>query len=320
MAKELNVKVGLVPASRNGVTIGIPLFNEELFIEAAIRSAAPQCETLLVADNCSTDRSAEICESLAMEFPNLVFVRHDSNLGAANNFNYVMEKAVSPYFMWLGAHDLLPSNYVKCLRRALDSDTAASLAFGSVQHINRLGNEVSRYDYSFASLLSDDEPSNRFHAIIKYLFDCSLIHGLFLTKDIKEVWQDMRFLGGDHVLLANTALAGKLLYVPETHLLRRDVHLSPALGAQLERITGTKQQKQMVWPMQEMQKAQYARAIQVSKRLGRRAVFFRFGTYFWLVSRFGPFSGGMSRHLIETITYQTSRGIRAFRRQLEKRL
>ena len=320
MAENSNVNSGSEPEFWKGVTIGIPLYNEELFIEAAIRSAAPQCETLLVADNCSTDRSAQICESLAREYPNLVFIRHDSNQGAASNFKFVMEKAVTPYFMWLGAHDLLPPDYVRCLRRALDLESGAALAFGAVRHIDRLGNEVSRYDYSFASVLADDEPANRFQAIIKYLLDCSLVHGLFRTHHLRTVCKDMSFLGGDHVLLANAALAGKFLYVPETHLLRRDVHISHTLDAQLQRITGTEQLKRSNLSLQEMQRAQYAQAIRVSMQLGRGAAFFRLSTYFWLVSRFGPFGKGGIRRMIETVTYQVSRGIRVFRRHMEKGL
>ena len=317
MVEGINLKAVLLPEFWQGVTIGIPLFNEEPFITAAIRSAAPQCETLLVADNCSTDRSAHICESLALDFPNLVFVRHDRNLGAARNFKFVLEKAATPYFMWLGAHDLLPASYVQCLRKALDTVPDAALAFGAVSHIDRLGNEVSRHNYSFAGLLADDEPTRRFQAIIKYLVDCSLIHGLFRTDKLRAAWRDAHYLGGDHVLLANAALAGKLLYVPETHLLRRAAHTSYSPDAQLERITGVKQRRSAHLSMQEMQQAQYAQAIQLSRQLGRSAPWFRLSTYLWLVSRFGPFGKGV-RGPIESLIYQVSRVVRVLRRQMAK--
>ncbi|MBT8120914.1 MAG: glycosyltransferase, partial [Gammaproteobacteria bacterium] len=40
---------------KNGLTIGIPVYNEKDRIERAIRSAAPQCEKLIVSDNASSD-------------------------------------------------------------------------------------------------------------------------------------------------------------------------------------------------------------------------------------------------------------------------
>lgn len=301
-----------------GVTIGIPLYNEELFIEAAIRSAAPQCETLIVADNCSTDQSAQICEALRQEYPNLLFVRHDINLGAANNFKYVLEKSVTPYFMWLGAHDMLPPNYVQTLRRSLDSDQSAALAFGAVTHIDRSGCEVSKYEYTYASSLADDSPAIRFKAIIRYLLDCSLIHGLFRIRHLKEGWRDFSFLGVDHVLLANVVITGKYLYVPEIRLLRRDVHVSASKSAQLERITGTKLQQRVSLTMTEMQRAQYKQAVQLSCQMGRKAAFFRFSIYFWLVSRFGPIRQVTGLRLLEVVIYQLSSGVRLFHRVMAR--
>ena len=44
------------------VTILIPAYNEEKHIEQAILSAIHQAEYVIVSDNCSTDKTPEICK------------------------------------------------------------------------------------------------------------------------------------------------------------------------------------------------------------------------------------------------------------------
>lgn len=232
---------GLTGSQTNGVTIGIPLYNEEEFIEAAIHSAAVQCEVLLVSDNCSSDKSESICRRLAEIYPNLRYVRHASNMGAAKNFEYVMKSVKTEYFMWLGAHDYISTDYVDKLRQKVKCDPEGIMAYGRPRHINKKSEETFVYDYFYSDQLIDDKSHVRLMAIIKYLNDCSLIHGIFVTEKIKSLWEDFNYLASDHVFLAKAALAGKLFYEPTVSLYRRSVHLNDSPSNQLQRITGANQ-------------------------------------------------------------------------------
>lgn len=104
----------------NGLTIGIPVYNEEKLIERAIRSAAPQCEYLVVADNSSTDGTQDVCERLRQEFPNMVYVRHERNLGARENWNFIIKSATTRFLMFLGSHDYIDSDYVRVVIGVFD--------------------------------------------------------------------------------------------------------------------------------------------------------------------------------------------------------
>lgn len=302
----------------SGITIGIPVYNEELFIEATIRSAAPQCEVLLIANNCSMDNSARVVERLTREYRNIVFHRHESNRGATRNFEFILNEAKTPYFMWLGAHDLIPPNYVRCLKELLDKDLSASLAFGGVIHIDGIGKEVSKYQYDFSGQLAHSQPSDRLLAIIKYLHDCSLIHGLFRTSNLKAAWEDLQYLKGDHVLLARAILGGKFLYAPETSLLRRVVRHTVSDAVQLERITGAKQKDRERLLPTEMQCAQYELAVQESRHMVSGAFAFRTSAWFWLVSRFGPFSKRKAGRIIEKVIHDFCRGMSICRRAVAR--
>lgn len=301
--------------SGHGITIGIPLYNEELFIEQSVRSAAPQCEILMIVDNCSTDHSANICQALAKEYPNLVYIRRTRNQGAFNNFKFVMSEAATPYFMWLGAHDVIPPNYVKLLKEALENDSTAMLAYSAVTHIDRYGKTISHYAYPFSSQLANEDPKKRFHAITKRLTDCSLIHGIFRTPALKEAWLHVPYRGGDHVLLAKAAILGKFLYIPSISLLRRDVHLFDSTAKQLERITGLKPQQSSA-SYQDMQRALHALAVNEFGYSKWRSALFCFNIRYWLIVRHGPFSEHWVTNLLEMLIFQAGRPVRVCFRKL----
>jgi glycosyltransferase involved in cell wall biosynthesis len=307
--------IGKTELWRSGVTIAIPVYNEEQFVEAAIRSAVSQCETLLISDNDSTDSSADICKKLSSEFDNIIFVSHAQNLGAVKNFEFLLQSAKTPFFMWLGAHDLIPNDYVRKLRERLDADTSSVLAYGAAHHIDRSGNMVTDYEYTQATTFSADEASTRLMAAIQYLDDCSIVHGLFRTHALKNSWLQLHCLGVDHVLLSRTILHGRFSYAPTTFLARRDVHLQDSASAQLARITGQLNDTRTSYL--EMQQHQYGLAVNASQTLGWAGMLYRLRARYWLVHRFGPFGQSRVSALLDKLLYAFSVIWRKFGRLLK---
>src|SRR5262249_17451597 len=188
------------------VTIGITAHNEAYFIRAAILSALEQGVPVILSDNASSDGTQGICTELAQQYPAVRYVRHESNMGALRNFRYCMEAARTPYFMWLGAHDLLPTGYVDTLSKVLDEEPDAVLAYGAVQYIDIQGYQRHRYEYRFAELLSSPEALTRITALVSLLVDCGIVHGVFRREALEKAWFDEPCIGVDHVLLTRAAL------------------------------------------------------------------------------------------------------------------
>lgn len=274
--------------ARNGVTIGIPLYNEGRYIKETVLSAVTQCETLLISDNASTDNSREICESLAIEYPHIKFYIQPSNIGSVENFEFVLDKAETPYFMWLGGHDLLPENYVSTLKDALDSHKDTVLAYGAVQNISADGATIGRYDYFFSAALENSYPPTRLLSLIKYLSNCSLIHGLFRTVTIKASWSQERIRGSDHIILCNASLKGSFAYCPKTNLIRRAVHLDDTPQHQMLRVTGENPLPAHI-DYAEMQKRQYQLLAENISLKSVKGLWYRLTARAYLVSRFGTF-------------------------------
>src|SRR4051794_3298661 len=89
------------------LSIGLPVYNGENFLAHAVDSILAQDFRdfeLIISDNASTDRTAEICRGYAESDPRVRYVRFETNQGGSRNFCYVFELARGEYFKW-AAHD-----------------------------------------------------------------------------------------------------------------------------------------------------------------------------------------------------------------------
>ena len=97
------------------VTVGIPAFNSEKTISAAIQSVLQQDYEnleLIVSDNFSTDTTLEICEGFKRNDPRVTVIAQSNNIGAVNNFNFLLERANGTYFCWLGSDDRFAPEHI----------------------------------------------------------------------------------------------------------------------------------------------------------------------------------------------------------------
>ena len=80
------------------LSIGMPVFNGELFIEKAIKSILAQTFTnfeLIISDNGSTDSTKKICGEFLTKDKRIKFFSHEKNLGANWNFNFIINNSLS---------------------------------------------------------------------------------------------------------------------------------------------------------------------------------------------------------------------------------
>src|ERR1700690_2651657 len=89
------------------VSIGLPVYNGEKYLAAAIDSLLAQTYAdfeLIISDNASTDRTAKICQEYAELDRRIRYYRQPKNCGIAGNFTRTLELARGEFFQW-HAHD-----------------------------------------------------------------------------------------------------------------------------------------------------------------------------------------------------------------------
>ena len=101
------------------LSIGIPVYNGENYLEKAIQSFLTQTFQdfeIIITDNCSTDRTQEICQKYVTLDPRVHYFRNETNLGCTGNFNRVFQYAKGKYFKWAPHDDLYEPTFLeKCV-------------------------------------------------------------------------------------------------------------------------------------------------------------------------------------------------------------
>ena len=80
------------PTDRPLVGIGVPTYNRCERLERAIESVLAQTHAeleLTISDNGSTDGTEKLCRRITLRDPCVSYVRHPTNRGSTENFNYV---------------------------------------------------------------------------------------------------------------------------------------------------------------------------------------------------------------------------------------
>jgi glycosyltransferase involved in cell wall biosynthesis len=102
------------------VTIGMPVYNRPIELERALKSVLLQTFTnieIIISNNCSSKVEVEkVVQKFLNTDSRIKYYYQKEALPVIENFNFVLSKATSDYFMWLADDDWIDVNYIeKCL-------------------------------------------------------------------------------------------------------------------------------------------------------------------------------------------------------------
>jgi len=206
------------------VTIGLPVRNGERYLEQALRSLLSQSFEdfeLIISDNSSTDRTAEISQDIARQDSRVRYHRFTEDVGAARNFNTVFHLGTARYFKWAAHDDVHHPDYISACSRVLDERSDIVLAHSKVELIDSNGAVLRLLDEGLESASSADVVQ-RFSALIGSDHWCTSIFGLIRRDVLARTRLIEGFTSSDRVLLAELALRGRFHTVPRTLFQNRE--------------------------------------------------------------------------------------------------
>src|SRR3990172_11630910 len=115
---------------RPKVSVGMPVYNAERYLEEALASILAQSFDdfeLVISDNASTDRTAEICRAYADKDERIRYFRMRQNYGVIDNFNSVFRLSGGEYFKWAASDDVCERDYLRKAVDVLDRDPSIVL-------------------------------------------------------------------------------------------------------------------------------------------------------------------------------------------------
>ncbi len=224
------------------VSIGVPVYNGERYLRAALDSLLNQTFTdfeILISDNCSTDSTAAICAEYAARDARVRYHRKQKNDGAVENFNSIVDRARGQYFKWAAHDDAIAPTYLEKCVALLDGDPKIVMAHSLTQMIDQFDQpiilpedgkgyivdehkHIVRVGYDSPDRkLNSPHADERFAAIVMETNWVYEIFGLFRIEPLKRTGLMEAFYGGDKLLLAQIVTMGRVALVPEPLFLNR---------------------------------------------------------------------------------------------------
>lgn len=216
------------------VGIGVPVYNEHGHIAETVASALEQDHrtvTVVVSDNGSTDGTPDVVRAVAAEHPSRVceVVEQPRGLGLAGNFRWLRDE-VAPrhdHFVWLGAHDRLPVDYVRRLVATFSEREGVSLACPGTVHWRHGPSPEGTWREETERLvdLSDaafgGDKFLQLLAMVGTLESCTELHGVWASEAVLAV-PCLPLWAWDHVAIFTAACLGVVVTVPDVVYVRRE--------------------------------------------------------------------------------------------------
>ena len=207
------------PAASPLVSIGMPVYNGERYLAAALESLLAQDYRdfeLIVSDNASTDRTADICWQFQKRDSRIRYIGRAQNQGSPWNFASVVHEANGPYFMWAAYDDLrAPSFIAKCVEK-LEGHSDAVLCCTEMNFIDGQGQPNAEWTRkNFRNLDTDGmSPVQRVHPLIAFS-GWFAIYGLMRLANTKKLSLGLSVQGWDVIFLMELLTMGNFVKVPE---------------------------------------------------------------------------------------------------------
>ncbi|MBU2489134.1 MAG: glycosyltransferase family 2 protein [Proteobacteria bacterium] len=202
------------------VSIGMPLYNEARFLAESLASIQAQDHPnleIILSDNGSTDATWDLCKKAEAHDPRVRIHRFETNRGVATNFQNTLDMARGKYFIWAAGHDRWSPNMASACASLLESLPTASLAVATSRWMDEEGQPMAR-ESGYTDTRGMD-PISRFFTVL--WGNMHPVLGLMRKSHLDRSQGVRACAGADLILLAELALQGDFLHVPEAHWERR---------------------------------------------------------------------------------------------------
>ncbi|HUI65823.1 MAG TPA: glycosyltransferase [Bacteroidota bacterium] len=204
------------------LSIGLPVFNGERYLEESITAIVSQSFTdfeLIISDNASTDRTQQICLSCAARDLRVRYYRNERNIGGGNNFNRTFLLSRGEYFQWSTYDDKCGPEYLARCIAILDEHPEVVLAFSRVMEIDADGNHIGIENTHEAR---SEEPYERFRTLTSLEHSCQAIYGVIRSDVLRKTLLWLNHTDSDRTLLAELSLRGQFYQIQDPLFFRRN--------------------------------------------------------------------------------------------------
>lgn len=206
------------------ITVGLPVYNGQKYLEAAIESHLAQSFgdfELVISDNGSTDATGEICGRYAQLDARVKYLKSPINRGILWNHRRVLEPVdpSTPYFRWAGADDILEPGLLAAMVEVLDTRPEIEAVMPATKNIDEEGTVIRTMERSLN--LESPDVFERARQILLANYQHVIAYGLLRAPSLRRMRTGPHYIGWDPVFIWELALRGQVFQLVEPALLRR---------------------------------------------------------------------------------------------------
>jgi glycosyltransferase involved in cell wall biosynthesis len=193
------------------VSVIIPVYNAELYIEHAVVSAVNLVEVgeIILIEDGSKDNSLSICEELVVRFDKIKLLTHENNenKGASESRNLGIRSAIFPFVSFLDADDVYDVSRFHIDKSILASNNTIDGVYSAVGYLDEEDGKM----FYLRKVIS---PNELFHFLLIGTYGHFHTNGITLRKSVFDdvgYFSSLLILHQDSEMWLRIALKKKLI-------------------------------------------------------------------------------------------------------------
>ncbi|MEM7293034.1 MAG: glycosyltransferase [Pseudomonadota bacterium] len=227
------------------VSIGMPVYNGEEFLAESLETLLGQTYKnleIVVSDNASTDRTAEICQDFADRDQRIKYYCAEENRGSNWNFSQAFRLSTGDYFKWAASDDLCTSDFVERCLVILEGDATVVCCHSRTQTIDEHGNLIEGLsdptDAGWSQRSRQRRPDGSSLEVHLRFRDVLMVSGwgvrcagVFRSAALAQTGLMRSFYGSEKLMMAELCMHGRFYDIEEA-LFSQRIHSSSISGVQ----------------------------------------------------------------------------------------
>lgn len=214
-------------SDNTGISIGMPIYNGEKFLEKKLKSIISQTYSnfeLIISDNGSNDKTSSICLEYQKKDDRIKYFRHEKNQGITWNFNFVLEKSKKEFFIFAAVDDIISEKFLEKNLNILQNNPKIVVSISKIESYDSI-NQLDKSSKDLTKKLKQKiRPTDTISIngtyekkVREYLkkSTCQVIYGLFRKSSIKKIKFES-FIGNDWAVFLDVLKTGDLYVIDET--------------------------------------------------------------------------------------------------------